>query len=162
MSYLEKFIEAARYRNELFPNEKPLDIGLYKKYSMPENLAKNDLYDFKEISLDFLGDLYCYGINIDLSCHIISNNFKKYLQERGYNDNEIAVTIGDVSYHGKYEYNVNREKLLHILNEGKKLGATLDLHVWITYKSTYVFDPTIKSNLRISTDRNNLEKCLLS
>jgi hypothetical protein len=165
MSYLKKFIEAVGYKNELFPDEIPLDIETYKSYSKQGSISKNDLNELKEISLDFLGGFYgSYG-NIRLKCHSVSNLFKKYLNDyhkNEYNDNEVAVTIGDVSFNGNFMHNLNKEKLNDILVAGKKLDESLDVHVWITYKSSYIFDFTIKDNLKLTSIRENkLEDCLL-
>jgi hypothetical protein len=154
MSYLEKFIEAIEYRNELFqelfPSEKSLDIEVYKSYSIQENIVKKDLNDFKELSLDFLSDIfYNKRINPTSGCNFISKRFKQYLHNNAkYDDNEISVTIGDVSFKGNKLYNLNKEKLRHILQEGQKDNSyPIDVHAWITYKSIYVFDPVIKLNL---------------
>jgi hypothetical protein len=152
MSYLEKFIEAIKYRNELFqelfPVEKNLDVEVYKSNSSSENITKKDLNDFKETSLDFLSYiLNNEGINPTSNCHSISECFKQYLHKYTiHNDNEISVTIGDVSFRDEKLYDINKEKLRHILKEGQK-DSPLDVHTWITYKSIYIFDPVIKFNL---------------
>jgi len=152
MSYLESFIEAIKYRNELFqelfPNEKKLDIEVYKLHSRQENIIKK-LNDFKEISLDFLSYILNNKfINPTSNCHSISESFKQYLHNNAnYKDSEISVTIGDVSFKDNKLYNLDKEKLRNILEEGQKDYEPLDVHVWITYKSTYVFDPVIKFNL---------------
>jgi len=163
MSYLEKFIEAVKYKNELFPNEKSLDIETYKSYSISGNISKRELSDVKEICLDCLSEVLCKcDMDLRLGCSLYSELLKECLCSNGYDGNEISFTVGDVSYRGKYIYNLNEEKLRCIVEAGRQRDKTLDVHAWITYKSTFVFDSTIKSNVNISKDRNNVEDNLLS
>jgi hypothetical protein len=134
----------------LFPVEKNLDIEVYKSNSSSENITEKDLTYFKENSLEFLFYIFKKKrINPTSNCHSISESFKRYFHNNFmYNDSEISVTIGDVSFKNNKLYNLDKEKLRHILKEGQR-DDPLDVHVWITYKSIYIFDPVIKFNLSV-------------
>lgn len=96
-----------------------------------------------EICLDFMYFAINSGFVLTMQCHSITDKLKTCLQRNGYSSNEIAVTIGDVAFRNKRMYNLDENKMIEIINKGKDLTATLNLHVWLTYKTIYVLDLTI-------------------
>lgn len=147
MPYANNFLKAIDFRNDLFKNEEPINRNVFETYAKTNNIPKINFNEMYEICLDFMYFAINNGFEFINQCHTITDKLKICLQRNGYSSNEIAVTIGDVAFKNKRVYGLNEEKLIEIIKKGKDLSTTLDLHVWLTYKTIYVFDLTITPDL---------------
>lgn len=173
MSYAEKILRAIDFRNDLFKNEDPINRNDFKTYAETNNIPKINFNEMYENCLEFMYFAINNGIVITMQCHSITDKLKTCLQRNGYSTNEIAVTIGDVAFRNKRMYDLNEKKMIEVINKGKDLSATLNLHVWLTYKTSYVFDlsiipyllshkkiptPDISDHLLMAWDDNNKQE----
>ena len=98
------------------------------------NLCPRDRFRYRNMQIEHV-------IN---KCHAVSQGFWELLQRYEFSSAFSAnITIGNVFFKGRNIYNLSKNKLKYIINEGHSLTKSLDVHVWITFENMTVFDLTI-------------------
>lgn len=78
------------------------------------------------------------------ACHIVSYDMLLWMINNQICDpKDLAYTIGDVSFHGKWIYNVTEENLKDTIKKGCNPSSDVNIHAWLTYRTNYILDPTI-------------------
>lgn len=150
MSYRNDFLEAFLARKKYIPDAAP------EKYFSYEDLKSFDVRDdsrkaaasFHKIDDLFqrvyIPDRIGHSLPIANACHTVCYHLVNWLISTNACDaRDLAYTVGDVSFHGKWMYNVSEENLKETLAKGRDTSSDVNVHAWLTYRTNYVFDPTI-------------------
>ena len=147
MPYRDDFLQAFKNRDVFLPNEEAKvayrDLTCYGLEQAHQNCR--DFYEFTHWYLQFWVQMRGAPTS---ACHNVSNSAMMTAVLQGnYAEDEVSLTIGDVSFMGRWMYNVTQESLAAILKEGRAYDKTLNCHVWLTYRSNHVFDLSLLFNL---------------
>ncbi|WP_121627792.1 hypothetical protein [Poseidonibacter antarcticus] len=145
INYINNFINSIKANKQMkkqFSNFDEVKNELLLNYN-------NKNLDFKKMIKELVIIYYqSVGlINLVNKCHLHSDNFRELLSY--YDMEEYAyITVGNVYYKKENIYNLSKQKLKRIINEGKSLNKELDVHVWITLYDMSILDLTIMSTLK--------------
>lgn len=150
MTYKEEFLEAFCARKKYLPDAKPEKFLNYKDFNSfraSEDEARAYSF-FEKIDSYFeqvlLPDRQKFNLPIANACHVISHDLLRgMLHYKCCQPNELALTIGNVAVDNQWIYDITEESLKKTLADGVVVDQDLNVHVWLTYRSNYVFDPTI-------------------
>lgn len=147
MSYRDAFLQAFQNRAKFVPVDQAR-VCYQDLAGFGLEWAHQNSRDFHEFTHLFLKSwLYTRGTP-ESACHNVSSSaLITAILQANYEEDEISLTIGDVSFMGKWMYNVSQESLQNIIKDGRAYDKTLDCHVWLTYRSNHVFDLSLIYNL---------------
>lgn len=150
MSYRNEFLEAFCAKKKFLPNARPEKAFSYK--DLVSFNEKKDFDCFKEayqIMEDLFDTYYVPGrvknnLPIAHACYCVAYDMIQWMVQNKYCDlKDMALTIGNVSFHDKFLYDISEESLKQTIDAGVDLNCDVNVHAWITYRTNYILDPTI-------------------
>lgn len=140
LKFLERFDKAFRKQNINFETIEQD----FNNSRTPENEATH--HSFRNI-IEKVANDYVKQIpinNLINNCHTISDGFFNGIKANElYKNTDLYITIGNIIYKGINIYNLSKQKLKSIINQGFQPDKELPLHVWLTLDDMTVFDLTI-------------------
>ncbi|MDZ4202855.1 MAG: hypothetical protein U1C96_12010 [Gallionella sp.] len=154
--YSDQFIEGLRFLaklNKAYRKSQPNFAEIGKIILSHKTGELKPAYDeLREKLLRPLAENYldCLGNSTEIAnrCHVLSHGFLEiWGGTKIGRDYPLSVTIGNVFYRDENIYNLSKSSLKRILNEGKRLDTSLNVHVWLTWDDMTVVDLSIVSTL---------------
>lgn len=148
MEYLKQYVSSLKYLEEFSEEyrKKGNNFEAVEKELLENCSTENENRNSRiRARIEEITNSYVKTVppeNLINNCHVITYDFYQQFI-KGYGAKHIDITIGNSYYQGKSRYNLSKQKLKTIINQGFQPDKELPVHVWLTLDDMTVFDLTI-------------------